>query len=400
MFGVCQDFTERHELRQRLSQTEKLASIGTLAAGIAHEINNRLNYIKVNAITLANQLESWTDNNASVPARGMADLVADIRDGASRIERIVRGLRIFARRSPENVEDVSLQHVFQLGERLCQNEMRHRARFHLDVQGTAWVRADETQLVQVAVNLLINASHAIEEGKREDNEIRVVVGRESNLAFFEVHDTGSGMCEETQRQALTPFFTTKEPNVGTGLGLSICHGIVSSLGGTLTLTSTPGEGTTVRVELPAIEAPRPRLASESPAPTTEPCQLRLLVVDDDPLVARSIGRIFHGHDVEIHIRPQSALAALREGRIPDAILCDLMMPNMTGMTFREALKELDPRLVDRLVVVTGGAFTEQARSFAASGIPIVHKPVDVKVLRATVKDVIERTASALEQEQR
>ncbi len=391
VFGVCQDFTERAELRERLAQAEKLASIGTLAAGVAHEINNPLNYVKVNAITLAEHIESWMGSSPSSHLRELAELVAEIQDGAERIERIVGGLRVFARRSPARLEAVELGRVFRLAERLCGNELRHRARFVLDATAPVWVRADETQLVQVVVNLIVNACHAIDEGARDANTVRARIRREGDWAIFEIRDTGSGMSEQTLREARTPFFTTKEPGVGTGLGLAICDGIVGSLDGELELESVLGQGTSVRVRLPAIEPPAPLAAAPDETSLATPT-LWLFVVDDDPLVARSIARIFRHDEVEVFTDAPKALRKLREGANPDVILCDLMMPSMSGAKFYQALRELDPALGRRLVVVTGGAFSEESRAFARSGVPLVRKPVDVAELRAAVAAIAERSS--------
>ncbi|MEM1414470.1 MAG: ATP-binding protein [Myxococcota bacterium] len=252
IFGVFHDITERKELRDRLTQAEKLASIGTMAAGVAHEINNPLTYVKVNALTLAEEMEAWMGDRPSGRLVGLHELVEEIRDGAERIERIMGGLKVFSRRSEGRREEVDLERVVQLAQRLCANELRHAARFELEVEAPARVTADETQLVQVAVNLIVNACQAME-GDAEANLVRARIGRAGDRAFLVVSDTGAGMSEDVRRQLFTPFFTTKERGVGTGLGLAITHGIVTSFGGTIDVASELGSGTSFRIELPARE---------------------------------------------------------------------------------------------------------------------------------------------------
>lgn len=387
VFGVFQDITERSELRARLAQAEKMASIGTLAAGVAHEVNNPLNYVKVNAITLAEEIADWIGSSPSSRLRELAELVDEIRDGALRIERIVGGLKAFSRRSEGLPEAVELERVFRLAERLCANELRHTAKFSITVDSPATVLADETQLVQVAVNLMVNACHAMEGQTGEGNEVRVQIGRSEDDAFFVVTDNGSGMTDEVLRQAFTPFYTTKMPGVGTGLGLAICHGIVTSLGGTIVIDTKLGRGTAIRCALPAYTDPLgSNVAPRTSAPPAR--RLRLMIVDDEPLVAKSIGRVFRAHEVEIHQDPHEALDVLREGPSPDVILCDVMMPSMSGARFHEALQEMRPELAERLVMITGGVFSDEGRAFVESGVPVVAKPIDVDELRGRVAGIV------------
>ncbi|MEZ4339018.1 MAG: ATP-binding protein [Sandaracinaceae bacterium] len=383
LLGVVQDVTEHDQLTIRLAHAEKMASLGTLAAGVADEVSNPLNYVKVNAIALTEEMERWLAEDASTRVRDLAGVVDEIRDGALRIEKIVDGLKLFSRRTDGRPEAVELARVFALAERLCANELRHRARFTLVVNDPVTVRADETELVQVAVNLIVNACHAIEAGDVAANEIRVNVGRMGDTAYCIVSDTGRGMTEEVARQAFTPFFTTRELGDGTGLGLAICHGIVTALGGTIAVDSKPGVGTSITIELPAPDGSSPELRVARAAPeVAEP--LRILIVDDEALVARSIARMFRDHQVEVHEDPHRALAAIEAGPRPDVILCDLMMPVLSGAAFRDAVAAIDPTLAARIVVITGGAYTEEGRAFLASGVPVVEKPVDIARLRATI----------------
>jgi len=251
LFGVFQDITEQRKLHERLVHAEKLASVGTLAAGVAHEINNPLSCVWSNAHVLAEEIASGLASAPSPRLREFAELVTDIKDGAQRIQKIVGGLRTFARPTSREVEVIDLARCIEVAERLCAGEIRQTARLAIESCAPAPVHAlaHESQTVQVLVNLLVNAAHSFDKAE-PDNRIVARVGHASRMAVVEVTDNGRGMTEQQVRQAFTPFYTTKPPGIGTGLGLSICHGIVTSCGGSIEIDSTPGSGTTVRVLLP------------------------------------------------------------------------------------------------------------------------------------------------------
>ena len=205
----------------------------------------------------------------------------------------------------------------------------------------------------------------------------------------EIEDTGSGMPPEVQARLFTPFFTTKPAGVGTGLGLSICQRIVTTFGGEITVTSELGSGTTFRVALPVsgatLEAAPPRVARQLGTRRG-----RVLVIDDEPMltniVRRSIGRV---HDVQTSPSATHALARFRAGERYDVILCDLMMPEITGMELHHALGTIAPEQVARVVFMTGGAFTTVAREFLDRvDNAVVEKPFHVASLLELVSDRI------------
>jgi PAS domain S-box-containing protein len=225
------DVTERQRLRAKLLVSDRMASLGTLAAGIAHEINNPLAYVTGNLEAMSETLDAV----AGVPAADRAELdaqVRDARDGAERVRKIVHGLRSFSRPEQETRVPLALPDVIEAAIRLTGNELRHRARLERDLQPTPLVSADDGRLTQVFINLLINAAHAIPEGRSDDNCITVRAHTDDQgRAVVEIEDTGKGIAPDVQARVFDPFFTTKGIGEGTGLGLSICHGIVSGLGG-------------------------------------------------------------------------------------------------------------------------------------------------------------------------
>ncbi len=248
--GTVTDITDWKELQERAVRAERLASLGTLAGGIAHEINNPLSYILSNLHFLSSALATLRSDDPErlAEARQVAD---ETRQGAERVRHIVHELLAFARPSKE-IKLVDLHRVLDLAINVAASEIRFRARLVKDYRDTPSVYGDESRLGQVALNLLINAAQAIPEGRPDQNQIRVTARTDvSGRALFEVRDTGRGIPPEIRSRVFEPFFTTKPVGLGTGLGLSICHGIVSSLGGEISVESEVGKGTAFRVLLPA-----------------------------------------------------------------------------------------------------------------------------------------------------
>jgi two-component system, cell cycle sensor histidine kinase and response regulator CckA len=243
----------------------------------------------------------------------------------------------------------------------------------------------------VFINLLVNAAQSFPEGRTERNEIRVLTGTlPDGRALAEVHDTGPGIPPEILGRIFDPFFTTKAVGVGTGLGLSICHGIVTGLGGELTVQSDAQSGTVFRVVLaaaPVVTAAETKLAvSVRPHPGGH---ASVLIVDDDPMVARTLARVLRGHEITVTTNGREALELLMTGRRFDVILCDLMMPVMTGMELHAQLGEKLPHLVESIIFLTGGAFTPAGRTFLDTVTnECLEKPFDARNLRA----VVQRTA--------
>jgi len=265
--------------------------------------------------------------------------------------------------------------------------------------------ANEARLGQVFLNLLVNAAQAIPDGQVERNEIALrTFADEKGHVVVEVADTGSGIASEHLERLFDPFFTTKPVGVGTGLGLSICHGIVSGLGGEIQVDSQVGKGTRVRVVLPAVAqevAVLPARAVEPVALPSPPVksvmppsrQARLLVVDDEPLVARGVTRLLEGEcSAEGTSSAKEALERLSKGERFDLLLCDVMMPEMSGEAFFHQLGQVAPDQRERVVFITGGAFTPEARAFLESLPPgrCIFKPLAAEVLRALVWEQLAR----------
>ncbi|NPC86787.1 PAS domain S-box protein, partial [Pyxidicoccus fallax] len=254
--SVSHDLTERHQMQARLMLAQRMASVGTLAAGVAHEINNPLAYLTANLAFAREALDTLRAQGTLGPrqAGALADAqsaLAEAQQGADRVRTIVRDLKTFSRVDLADNTDVDVRQVLESTLNLATTEIRHRARLVKQFADVPRVRANESRLGQVFLNLLVNAAQAIPAGTPERHEIHVAtrVGTGGRVVV-EVADTGSGIAAENLPHLFDPFFTTKEPGEGTGLGLSICHSLVAALGGEIHVESEPGKGSTFRVLLP------------------------------------------------------------------------------------------------------------------------------------------------------
>jgi PAS domain S-box-containing protein len=395
ILGFARDVTGRKEMEARLAQSERLAALGTLLAGIAHEMNNPLSYTLLGieeAVAKVDQLDQL--DTLPAPAAELAKLretLESARHGATRVAAVVSQIRASSRPEVEERGPVALRHVLEGALRVTHNEIHHRARLVTELVDVPALAGSEQRLEQVFLNLLVNAVQALPDG-RADNEIRVALRpTPAGGAVVEVSDNGPGIPEDVRPRIFDPFFTTKPVGLGLGLGLSICHGIVTAHGGTITVDSAPGRGTTFRVELPgpsgeldvAGPASRPKLAPVSAAPARR----RVLVIDDEAALAAMIRRVLERDcEVDIALDGREGLDHLASATAPyDVILCDLMMPDMTGMDLFAEVARRHPGTEDRFVFMTGGAFTPRATEFLAQvKNRRLEKPFETSVLKATV----------------
>jgi two-component system, NtrC family, sensor kinase len=252
---TLRDVTEERKLRERLQMADRMSAIGTLAGGIAHEINNPLACVTANLEVLREELSGSADPppvGGQMPLEEMIAAIDDARQGAERVRLIVRDLKLFARHDPSPRRGpVDLAAVLATAERMTASLMRERAQLVQEHAQLPPVYGDALDLCQVFINLLANAAQAIEPGAPGDNQVRVHAAREGNRVRVEVHDTGAGVPEALRSRIFDAFFTTKGVGGGQGLGLSVCHGIVTGIGGEIAVRSgATGRGTVVSVALP------------------------------------------------------------------------------------------------------------------------------------------------------
>jgi PAS domain S-box-containing protein len=388
----ARDVTEQRRLMAQLTLSDRMASIGMLAAGVAHEINNPLACVLANLdLATRDVLKVAQKLGVMVELGEVCEELRDAREGTDRIRNIVRDLKIFSHSGEEKTGPVDLHRVLDSTLRMAWNEIRHRARLVKNYGSAPLVEASEARLGQVFLNLAINAAQAIAEGNAEDNEISVSTSTDAaGQASVEISDTGPGMPPEVLRRLFTPFFTTKPVGVGTGLGLSICHRIITSCGGSIQVTSEVGKGTTFRIALPASHAVVSEAALDVTLDVTAHRRGRVLVIDDEPMIGKALQRALSDeHEVIATTSASQALESISGGESFDVILCDLMMPQMTGMDLHDALVRVAPEQASRMIFLSGGEFTERARVFIDTmSNKRLDKPFDVRRLQALINDRI------------
>ncbi len=362
------DITDRKRAEERLLISDRMASIGTLAAGVAHEINNPLTYVLSNLDLLERRL---IGEGSPLAARAR-----DALEGADRIRAVVRDLSAFSHTGEDQAAPLVVKAVLESSLRMAHNELRFRAQVTRDYGAVPYVYADPGRLGQVFLNLLVNAAQSIEAGNVADNEVTVATTTtDQGWARITIADTGCGIPEDVRERLFEPFVTTKPMGVGNGLGLYICRDVVESLGGRISIESRD-RGTAITVELPPAE--RAFEASASPrGPRKLPNRAaRVLVVDDEPQILRLLEAILDGHHVTCAASGREAITQIAASEF-DVLLCDLLMPDLTGMDVFEHIAAERPALASRVVFMTGAAFTPRARELIErASNPVLHKPFD------------------------
>ncbi len=387
--AVFRDVTAERRAQEQLMVADRMASLGLLAAGVAHEINNPLAAVMANLELIEDELVA-----AGTDGGEMAEMLADAQEGARRVQAIVRDLKTFSRPRQGSDATANLERVLASSARMAHNEIRHRATLDMQVSDLPHVHGSESRLGQVFLNLLVNAAQAIPDGAGREHAIRIRTrAPDPQRVEVEISDTGEGMDEETMRKLFSPFYTTKERGGGTGLGLAICHRIVTEVGGEIGVRSQIGMGTTFTVRLRAAAPAAPVERRPAPSPPTPSARSRILVVDDEPSVGIAVQRVLsRDHDVSVETDPVVALERVRGGELFDLVLCDLMMPRLGGPEFHAELARVAPSLASTMVILTGGAFTDAAREFLAEREnPCIEKPFDVRGLRRTIDTQLRRS---------
>jgi two-component system NtrC family sensor kinase len=373
------------ERTEQLLQTEKLATMGQLLAGVAHELNNPLAVVMGRTALLRQKLEGGP----------LGIQVEKVAQAAERCARIVRNFLALARHRPPERQPVSLNQVVHEAVELLGYPLRvDNVEVMLDlVEDLPILWADPHQLHQVVVNFITNAHHAMRETppprqltltSRYDSETRRV--------SLEVADTGPGIPPGIQGRIFEPFFTTKPPGQGTGLGLSLCQGLIEGHGGSIRAESQQGGGAVFVIELP-VQAPPTAVPEARTAEPAAPIQEKvILVVDDEPEVVEVLADMLSadGHRVDTAENGAVALNKLRaRGYAYDLILCDLRMPELDGPGLYEELQRRDPRLCRRLVFLTGDVLSPRITEFLErTGAASLSKPFALEEVRQVVQSAL------------
>jgi PAS domain S-box-containing protein len=383
---IARDITERRLSEEQLSRAERLAALGELAAGVAHELNNPMAYVLTNLELLSSEIERRAEPSLREP-------LSDALDGVRRMREIATELRRFGRADDAGEpEAVDVKRAVTSALSIAQNQIRHRAQVERELEADLWVMGREGQLVQVLVNLLLNAAQAIPEGDTDRQRIAIRArALPHGRVEISVSDTGPGFPEEIWPQLFRPF-TTSRLGQGLGLGLAISRRIVARFGGEISARNLEPHGAIVSIVLPSAGLPPPTVATVTPLVPAPGRTVRVLIIDDEPAIGRALRRVLAAHEVMVATDGNEAIALLSARRF-DVVLCDLMMPGISGARLFELVCERWPELASRFVFITGGALTDDASRFLeTTERTILAKPFS----NTAVLEVVEQVMSAHE----
>lgn len=366
---LIRDVTEERQLQEQLIQSEKMAAIGQLVSGVAHELNNPLASVSAFAQLML------ADPKLSQEGRQSAEIISK---ESQRAARIVNNLLTFARQHSAEKVSADINKVLD-------DTLELRA-YELKVRGIDLVRdydeavpltmADVYQLQQVFLNLITNAEHAMEATDRQRHRLTVQTRVHEHTIRVTIQDTGSGIPAGSLERIFNPFYTTKPTGAGTGLGLSISLGIVSEHGGRIWADNGLKGGARFYVELPIVQPSYEDLHQENPSITVSVPGLRVLVVDDEEPLRIALERFLSGEGHSVHATGSGtdALECVATQTF-DAVILDMRMPDMSGKQFFERLRERCPELACRVIFTTGDTVSTELRTFLQqSGQPFVAKP--------------------------
>ncbi|HEU5074566.1 MAG TPA: response regulator, partial [Polyangiaceae bacterium] len=396
---VFRDVTEERKMQAQLELSDRLSSLATMAAGVAHEVNNALTVVVPNAVYIANELENLSAELRSAPPataevlRRLDELVevqGELRTAADSIGDTMRALKAFSRPTLPASGEADVRRAIQWAVRSTGQALPDRARFSVDAGELPPVKGDEARLGQALAQLLTHATYAVSRQQAGQSEVAITAYEDGqDCVAIEIRDAGPTLPREMREHVFEPFFADPASSSGRGIGLAICHGIVRSLGGEIALDSVEGKGNTFRIRLPRAE--------HRPARTVEPQSLpvrarraRILAVDDQAAVLRIVERMLREHDVVCVESAREALDRIERGETFDLIFSDVMMPGMSGLDFYEALLSRDPALARQVVFISGGAVTERAEAFLRS-VPnsVITKPFTMASLLRKVEDCLD-----------
>ncbi|MFO0587220.1 MAG: ATP-binding protein [Polyangiaceae bacterium] len=426
VLSIAHDVTQKHQMMAQLAQRDRLASMGLLAASVAHEINNPITYVLLNLERLQKDLpqaasafdDLFADLSAEIGEERATELFQRNRaaraqqtlealterattaaEGARQVGRIARDLRAFARAEEDERGPVDVNALLDRVLDLAANELRFRATVVREYGDVPHVHANEGRLSQVFLNLIVNAAQSIEEGAPERNRVRIRTVAQAGDLRVTVSDTGSGIDPKSTGRLFDPFFTTKARGQGSGLGLSICRDIVQGHGGRIEVASEPGDGAHFTVVLPLGSGGD---ASAGPPPSVLPKieegrpRPRVLVIDDERTLRSTIEALLQDtYDVVLAGSGAEAFDLLATDRRFDVVLCDLMMPEISGMAVHAWVQREAPDLSSRMVFMTGGAFTRAASEFLEQVMNrYIEKPFEVHDLMSVLDRVVRKGVSA------
>jgi signal transduction histidine kinase/CheY-like chemotaxis protein len=374
--GVHEDVTALRRLDAERRVADRMLGLGTLAAVVGHEANNPLSYVVAN-------LEVLREARLDEPLRR---LVEESAEGVARVRGILRDLRLFSLDGERATSAVNLRALLDSCITIAAAELGNDVTVVRDYASAPSITGNGRRLGQALLNVLLNAMHAVRDLPRERRRVTVSARAEGNEVRVDIEDSGAGVSPELWERVFDLAFTSRRDAGGSGIGLAVARRVAEEHGGAITVVPAEGAGARFRLRLPAgtTEPPHAPPRSDPPAPAGQ----SVLIIDDEVLVGRSVARLLKGYDTLVTERAADALAAVAAGRSFAVVLCDVMMPEMSGIEFVEALRRASPALVPRVVMMTGGTYTVAAAAWlASSALPCLEKPLDATELRRVVARV-------------
>jgi signal transduction histidine kinase/CheY-like chemotaxis protein len=361
------------EKELELAEASRLAAVGRLAAGVAHEVNNPLTYAKGNLQMLSRELEGDEE---------LYELAQEALHGVGRIQNVVRQLSEFARTRQRSVPG-TVQDAVSSAAKMAMVQLKDRATLVTKVPDLPQVTMEESKLAQVLLNLFVNSAQAIPAGSVEENWVKVEARQLGDSVEITIQDSGPGIPDEVLPHIFDSFFTTKDVGKGYGLGLSVSRSLVERAGGEIEAENNPSGGARFTIRLPLhpadpLEDEEEQDRTPQPVPSDYP-RRSLLLVDDDPEVLKSLARMLEpAFDVSTATSGTQALEALETPARFDVVLCDIMMPETSGLEVLDVLEAEQPGLLRRVFLMTGGTpGVEREARARARDVPILGKPFDL-----------------------
>jgi|GEM_PF-3681067 len=416
---VMRDVTENKRIENQLVQSEKLTSIGQLAAGVAHEINNPLSFVMTNTSQLSKYVTSmkkmidWLREQVrehgddktvselrkleeelaiSYIDEDLEDLLSESLEGMVRIRNIVADLRKFSHMGEDETEFVDLNEVVKSAINMARSEVRLYGKLETDLGSVCGFWGNWGRLAQTLLNIIINAAHSLPEDN-QNNHIKVMTGQEDEWVYVSISDTGEGISAEGLEKIFDPFYTTKKAGEGSGLGLSICKDVLRRHGGDIKVESEQGKGSTFTLWIPletGLEPVKVKEAEEEQKAMSD--SVTLLVVDDEKSVLSSFKRLL-GLEYRVELAQTVEEARRTISADPhgiDLVLCDLIMPGENGKDLYLEVKEKWPELEPRFLFFTGGAYDPALKEFAAQmEHRTLQKPLKGDELTDLIKEKLE-----------
>ncbi len=362
-------------LYRGLTSVDRLTAVGTLAAGVAHEVGNPLAIVKTKLAALR--------SDASLNEQAKTRLLDDALLGTERIQAVVANLQYYSEDSDDLGEAVELLDCIESVMRRFDTRA-YSTRVRIKVSPNLLVRGNGRRIAQMMHNLVANAIEALKHQHLRPRSLRICAQRCAGGVEITVSDNGLGMPDYVRERAFEPFATTKPVGMGTGLGLFVAHSTVTQLGGTIAI-QTCSKGTTVLMRIPSANV-TPSFSATAHGPTEE---LRLLIIDDEPMLAGALAQLLREYAVDTACNPIDALRKLIECDY-DLVLCDVRMPQMNGLELFDHACKRKPELKDRFIFMTGGTSDpELKRKLRELANRCLNKPFRTPVLRSTLKEALE-----------